>query len=282
MIGPTGIVWIASYPKSGSTWVRMLLASLSTGAQAPNLRNLGRHCPGGVDLRWLEKTLDVETRHMTADQLSHARREAMRNVSGKDPRWFKVHDRFTPDLFPEDVTAACVYIVRDARDVAPSWADHMNVDLDTAITRMGDPNFTLSRVGTKYHEQAPQTLGSWSDHVQSWLAAPLRPLLLLRYEDLLADPLHQATRLAKFLGLPVQRDVIAASVDACAFDKLQAREIEEGFSERMSHQHLFFRQGRAGAWREVLSAAQARRIWNAHQSTMLALGYDEGGFSGGL
>lgn len=281
MIDPGGIVWIASFPKSGNTWVRMILGSLLGGGGAPDFAQFGGHCPSGAHFRWLADTLDIDAGDLTGPLLTAARVQAYRAVAREGRRWLKVHDAFDPALFPADVTARSVYVVRDPRDVAPSWADHMNVDLDGAVARLCEAGFTASRAGLRYHDQAPQTFGSWSQNVRSWIDAPARPLLLLRYEDLLADPVEQVTRLARFLGFSDDPPVIQAAVAACRFDVLQARERELGFRERMPHQARFFRQGTAGAWRRTLSDRQAAMIWDAHHETMQALGYSEDGVSVG-
>jgi len=281
VIEEAGIIWIASYPKSGNTWVRVILASLLAGGRAPDFRNFGGHCPNGADLWWIENTLDIDTQDMTAPELAASRTQAYRSAAREGRRWLKVHDCFTTDVFPLEATAGAVYIVRDPRDIASSWADHLNVDLDTAVSRLCTTDFMLGRAGIKYQDHVPQIMGSWSQNVRSWLDAPPRPLLLLRYEDLLAEPARHIGRLAQFLGLAADPDVVEAAAKACAFEALYASEREHGFRERLPHQKSFFRQGRAGAWRQTLSDRQARRLWNEHRETMLFLGYSDHGVSPG-
>ncbi len=115
--------------------------------------------------------------------------------------------------------------------------------------------------------QIVQHLGSWSGNVSSWLDRAPGPKLLLRYEDLLAEPAAALAALARFTGLEVS-PAVRQTVAATSFQSLQAAEALSGFAERMTNQRAFFRQGQAGAWRKTLSAAQAERLWNDHHAVM--------------
>ncbi len=268
-----GIFWIASYPKSGNTWVRCLIASLQSGGAPVRLAGLGEAAPNSAARAWLEACIEVDSADMLASELNAMRAQAHREEGGRRLRFLKVHDRYDPQLFPADVTLGTVHIVRDPRDVAPSWADHMGVDVDTAIARMGDDALVMSRSVYSFRPQAPQRFGSWSGHARSWLDDAPGPRLLLRYEALLADPLGEAARLARFLGLPAEADCVARAVDACDFEALRGIEEREGFAERQKGQQRFFRQGRSGAWRGVLQPEQAGRIVADHRAMMSRLGY---------
>lgn len=274
-----GIFWIASYPKSGNTWVRCIIASLLNGGRTADLASLSRVCPNAASRWWIEEMLSLPTEDLTPAELTRLRVSAYRAMAAQvtSPRCLKVHDRYDPALFPPDATKGIVYIVRDPRDVAPSWADHMDVSLDTAIQRMGLADFAVSRNAMALTPQAAQIMGSWSGHVESWLGGAPKPLLLLRYEDMLADPHHAIARLAAFLGVPDDPATVAGAAEANRFEALQAAEAENGFAERLPNQERFFRQGRAGAWQRALSAQQAARLLADHGATMARLGYGPDG-----
>ncbi len=269
-----GIFWIASYPKSGNTWVRCLIASLQSGGAPVRLDKLGHAVPNSAARAWIEDRIDVGSADMLGSELQAMRAQAHREAGSRSLCVLKVHDRYDPQLFPAEVTLGSVYIARDPRDVAPSWADHMGVDVDTAIARMADDELTMGRSMSSFRPQVPQHFGSWSENVRSWLDDAPRPLLLLHYEALLADPFGEATRLAAFMGLPSDADCVARAVDACDFGTLRDLEEREGFSERQKEQQRFFRQGRAGAWRVALQIRQAERIVNRHGAMLRRLGYD--------
>lgn len=274
-----GLIWLASYPKSGNTWVRVILACLRAGGRAPDLAESAQLGRNSAELDWLESILDVPTEDMVPAEHVAMRAEAYRILAGtaQFPLCLKVHDAYDAELFPAEVTAGTILVVRDPRDVAPSWADHMNVSVDVAIERMNLPDFTLSRTEQEHRLQARQRLGTWSANVLSWLDAAPGPKLLLRYEDMLADPAGAVFKVAEFVGLPASPDLVAATVQASSFDSLRAAEAVTGFAERMEHQNRFFRQGQAGAWRNTLSSDQAALLWAAHGPTMSRLGYSERG-----
>ncbi len=276
-----GIVWIVSYPKSGNTWVRLLLSTLAAGGALPDLSRPLPHCPHSAARVWIENVLDIPTSDLLNDEVTALRKEAIRRVAlvNKPPFWLKAHDSYDSDLFPAEVTAGIIHVLRDPRDVAPSWADHMAVSLDEAIRRMNLPDFTMAVTGADFRPQARQRLGSWSGNVTSWLDGPPGPVLTLRYEDMQADPTNAVRRIGAFVGLPTPPDIVAATVAACDFARLKAAEGKSGFLERMGHQRTFFRQGRAGAWRDTLTEDQAERLWRDHGATMTRLGYDRDGSS---
>ncbi|BFO54320.1 sulfotransferase domain-containing protein [Acidovorax sacchari] len=268
-----GIYWIASYPKSGNTWVRCLIASLLSGGAPVRLDRLADAVPSSASRTWIEASIDIGTADMLGDELRAMRVQAHREEGSRRLCMLKVHDRCDAELFPPEVTLGSVYIVRDPRDVASSWADHMGVDVDTAIARMADGEWTVGRGMSSLRPQVPQRYGSWSGHVVSWLDHAPASRLLLRYEALLADPAGEAARLARFLGLPADADVVARAVRACDFGTLRDMEEREGFAERQKGQQRFFRQGRSGAWRTALQPGQVDRIVDAHGDVMRRLGY---------
>lgn len=272
------IFWVASYIKSGNTWVRSLLASLLRDGGF-TLGDLGHFCPVPASRNWLEMVTDMDTADMTDQELTALRSVACRQFAadGSGALYLKVHDRYDPALFPADCSAGVVYILRDPRDVAPSLADHAGVDLDSAIGRMGTAGYVSQRNGDHRYPQATQVMGSWSEHVQSWQGQRDIPLLLLRYEALLAEPLVQVRRLADFVGLTVGDTVLERAIAACSFDSLRRQEEENGFPERAAHATHFFRQGRAGGWRQTLSAAQVARLEADHGAIMTRLGYQLSG-----
>jgi aryl sulfotransferase len=270
--------WLASYPRSGNTWLRFLIASLTQGGRAIDI-----NAPGLSALTANRSEFDeffgIDSTLLTDDEINRARPRLFGLIAGrsKEPLILrKVHDRClrNPDgqrMFPPEVSRGAVYIVRDPRDVAVSYAHFAGVGIDEAIRRMGDPDMA---VPTRREHRAPyflQLFGTWSQHVRSWLDDAGMPVHLVRYEDLIADAATELARVAGFLGLlPGAASEAAAAV---RFEALRAQETERGFRELMNRETRFFRQGRAGAWRSVLSAAQADRLWKDHGEVMTRLGY---------
>ncbi|MEM6491866.1 MAG: sulfotransferase domain-containing protein, partial [Pseudomonadota bacterium] len=118
----------------------------------------------------------------------------------------------------------------------------------------------------------PEFWGSWGLNAATWSAFDIGPLLLLRYEDLIADPGAQFRKLLGFLGWTDADDAIDAAVAATSFKTLQNAERESGFAEAPEGRR-FFRRGVAGGWREHPDQEPFRRIEDAFADQMVRHGY---------
>lgn len=273
------LIWLSSYRKSGNTWVRLFLSRLhrTEGIDLTRLQATGFMAAGRA---LLEDYLCVNLADLTAPEISNLRPAAYRALAATPARTsviLKVHEQFgrTPDgqwLFPPEATAGCVHIVRDPRDVCLSLSAHERVPVDKAISIMADPQRTISHEGRRGMTQASQLEGSWSDHTRSWLESPL-PRLTVRYEDMLAQPEAVQGRIAAFCGIDATAEQIGQAVEETRFDRLRDQEEVSGFKERPKGVERFFREGRAGQWREALNREQIDRIERDHGEMMQQLGY---------
>ena len=284
------IVWLASYPKSGNTWLRVLLANLlSTSQRAFPLNAV----PFGfaVDDFLFGELTGVSAADCTADEVESLVPACLRVHAAKSaacgarrqyrPGLRKAHaacvsNRAGEPLFPADISAGAVYIVRNPLDVAVSWAFHAeggDVAKSAALL-----NNVGAAIGGKDRMQYRTRLLDWSGHVRSWRAAPF-PVLTVRYEDLLADAVHELRRVARFLGCEgVTEARLRQAVAWSEFKSLRRQEERDGYAGTpTTNPGLFFREGRAGGWRRALSAVEARAIVRRHWATMAAFGYDPAG-----
>ncbi|HYD68963.1 sulfotransferase domain-containing protein [Azospirillum sp.] len=277
----SGFHWLASYPKSGNTWLRLGLFSLSRDGATPDFASHRTFISIASTRAAFDSRLDVESSDLTDDEAAALRPrlyEAEAQAAA-NPLLRKVHDAWTltaagEPLFPPAVTLGTVYIVRDPRDVAVSLTHHMGMKQDEAIAFLADPAATLARSGPRCKAQLPQRLLTWSAHVESWLDAPeLPPPLLLRYEDMLDDAAAALLRIARHLGWEATTEAAAKAADATRFEALRAAEERHGFRERPAKAARFFRRGVAGGWRDTLTATQAARIERDHGTVMARLGY---------
>lgn len=277
-----GNIWIASYPKSGNTWMRLALGVLA--AKATTL-DIGKPSPllgsGAADRGVFDRLLDVDSSNLSTEEI-YTLLPAMFAASLKDPlhdRFWKTHTAWhlTPDgqpIHPIETTRASLYLVRDPRDVAVSFSHHFNRSLDEAITMMGNPHFCLANPTGRLSKQLPQLLMDWSGNVASWLDQARPVPVVLRYEDMVRDFAPELTRAARACGLPHHPEAIAAAVEATRFKRLHAQEASAGwFSQRNSIRSQFFRRGVAGDWKTTLTPAQAARIEKMHGPIMRRLGY---------
>ena len=269
--GRRQVVWLASYPKSGNTWMRALLANfLRTSPSAVPLNALP--FPLAIDSFHFGELTGVAVEDCSPDEFDGLvpafLRMSLRSPARAGLLLRKVHSAYVVNragepLFPEDVTAGAVYLVRNPLDVAVSWAFHTeDGDCARSVARLNDPGDTLGGGGKM---QCPQRLLDWSGNVESWRSAPF-PVLLVRYEDLLVDTVAELRRVARFLCLQgVTEARLRRSVERSAFAKMRGSETREGFPEKLqTNSGLFFREGKAGGWHRALSAAEARQI---HQIT---------------
>lgn len=274
-VNPTGIVWLASYPKSGNTWVRLFLAALTREPDLATMAGTGR---GATARSLLQRALDISLDGLSPAEIQSLRPLAYRHLAARNtgtPLVLKAHDRYrdTPTgepLFPVEATAGCLHLVRDPRDLCLSLAAHSAVSVDRAIEIMADADYAPhSAAGTGMVDEA---WGSWSRHTQSWLEAPITRLML-RYEDMLGATVTTLTAAAHFCGLTPTSQAVTEAIQRTSFSQLAAQESATGFIERPAALPRFFRVGRAGQWHEALSPTQVARIERDHGAIMMRLGY---------
>ncbi len=279
MNGP--IVWLASYPKSGNTWVRALLGAYTAEtAESIDINQLGSG-PIASSLEVFDELLGVSAADLTMEEIERYRPGVyvQRAAALSAPAFIKVHDAFTltvvgEPLFPLEVACGVVYVVRNPLDIAASFAFHGGTSIDTSIDRLCSESFIMSKSKGAAADQLPQRLGSWSSHVRSWLDESGLRTLVVRYEDLHDDAVSVLRQIAEFSGLPLDEARLEGAASAASFDRLQAQEASAGFRERATRATApFFRKGQVGSWRTELSEAQSARIVDAHAPTMRRFGY---------
>ena len=276
-----GVVWLASYPKSGNTWFRLLLSNWRRNGDSP--ADINALVNDGEDLLQRE-SFDGATllcggllRPPERDRLRPA---VNRYLAGQaeTARFIKVHDAYTRNgdgdpVLGRDVARAVLYFIRDPRDVAVSFAAHTGVSTAEAVRAMLDPKTELAGDLSRQWRQFPQRLLSWSGHVNSWTRQRDLPVHIVRYEDLLAHTEEVFARALDFLGEPRDPDRLARAVRHSCLAEAQRQELRQGFRERLSPDVPFFRQGRSGGWRTALSTDLADRIESSCSLVMLRYGY---------
>jgi aryl sulfotransferase len=295
----TRTIWLASYPKSGNTWFRMLVANLSATDDKPVDINALPERGGIASSRGpFEHLLLIDSGLLSHDEIDCLRPRVYEELAhGADDdeydgpreaplvRFVKVHDAYTMTPNGEPLLAGrrgadgAIVIVRDPRDVAPSVANHHRNSLDGAIAFMNDDHAGYCTKTNRQHSQHRQKLAGWSAHVASWLDQADIPVHLIRYEDLQADTIGTFRRALDFAGRAADDADIRRAVGYADFAELRRQEQEKGFAER-PRPHLtgsFFRRGEAGAWRDELTAEQVARIEAAHGPMMRRLGYEPAG-----
>lgn len=260
------IIWLASYPKSGNTWMRMLLAHYFMPAgQAPDINNIRAFTTGDVRKDFFDAAVRGSYHGSTPYDWIKVRPQAMRLIAASKPghHFVKTHCqaiRFEGvDIIPPEVTAAAIYIIRNPFDLAPSFARHQSSDIDAAIERMQREDTMMGTDSGIF-----DALGRWDDHVQTWTNAPGLPLKVVRYEDLLTHPARvMRGLLSDFLKLKVDKPKLARAIKATEFSQLKKQEETLGFTERPRGMTSFFAKGRSGVWKDDLTPGQVGTIRSA-------------------
>jgi hypothetical protein len=236
-------VWIVSYPKSGNTWTRFLIANLVAGGQTVDWSNIERIVP------------DI-----------YLNRDPHLNRLSR-PRYLKSHEAYRPDY------RRVVFIVRDPRDIAVSYYHFVRkASMQAADVTMDEfmPFFLAGQI---------DPYGSWGENVGSWLGARrgTSDFLVLRYEDMLENTEAELARVVEMLHLPANNGQVRRAVENSTADRM--RELEQ--SQRGQHKLLkrsrqdipFVRKARSGQWQTDLPPEAARQIEGAWAVQMRELGY---------
>ncbi len=256
------IVWLASYPKSGNTWVRTFLANyFQPPGQTLDINSLRRFTTADVRSDFFDRAAGGKYRGRTIEDWLAVRPKALKLIAASKSghHFVKTHCQIArigeQDLIPPEVTAAAIYIMRNPFDVAPSYARHLGVDIDTVIGRMCEPTAIQASP-----QNIMEIVGRWDRHIAGWTRAPGLPRHVMRYEDIAADPERAFRDLFRFLRLPVDVDRLRRALEAASFDSLRRQEEEKGFIERPPEMERFFHRGSPGGWREELSPEQVARL----------------------
>lgn len=272
-------IWLASYPKSGNTWMRLALRSLLRDGAALGLTDIAGfgEVPTTRDL--FDRVLETDGAHLTSDEIERLRPalHGLHYGASGQPIVCKVHDRWREaggqGLFASDHTYGTLYLLRDPRDVAISWARFSGLTIDQAIAFMARPTASLTASRHHISPHIAQQLGSWSDHIAGWVDASGLMPRVIRYEDMIADLGAILTDVAAYLGWSITQDAVRGAVRATEFSRLADQERRHGFVELPSSAKRFFVTGTSGGWRDVLLPAQVATIESHHGTMMERFGY---------
>lgn len=235
--------FLVSYPKSGNTWARFLLANLIYPHESVSFANLESKIP--------------DVYKLTQSKLRCVPR----------PRILKSHEYFDPRY------KKVVYIVRDPRDVVISYYHFHRKE---GIIPDGYP---LDRYVTRFVAGDVDAYGSWRENVASWLSTRYgtSSFLLLRYEDMLEQTVCQLTEMAAFLGIARSAEEVSKAVAlSCAarMRRLEKNETDVWINTKKTRKDIpFVRNASSGQWQSVLSEKMLGEIESAWGDLMLLLGY---------
>jgi Sulfotransferase domain len=238
--------FVVSYPRSGNTWTRFLIANLVHPHESVSFVNIEKLIPD------------------TSSQSNRALKRTPR------PRIIKTHEYFD-HRYPKTI-----YIVRDPRDVALSYYDfqrkYRQIEDGYALERYVD-DFVSGRL-------ISSGWGTWAENVASWIytRGNRENFLLLRYEDMTKDTAFELQRIAAFLGFESDPEKLKRVIERSSADRMREMEKAEADKWVATRKHRkdipFVRVAKSNGWRSSLPAPCVRRIEESWGDLMTTLGYE--------
>ena len=238
-------VFVANYPRSGSTWLRFMLFEILTQKDA-QFDDVNRHIP------------DVG-----------GQRDAVALLP-KQGRLIKTEEAFRPDY------RRAIYIVRDGRDVALSEYGYQKAQ--------GWIDCSFDDYLKMFVNGNASPYGSWEEHARSWIESPLitrGDLMLVSYRELKEKSEPTLTRIAEFLNVRVPAQVIQNAIQNNNLQNMRKKEDRApqiGYDPRtkfIPEEKRFVRSGAVGGWRERLTPAQAEYLQRNTGKMLIRLGFEE-------
>lgn len=271
-------IWLASYPKSGNTWMRLFLSAYLKGKDSAEINedlSDNNQCNNEVFAEIIARKRIEQFTDLDVTKV----RVGIQRLYARNPQnlWIKTHAAIGNNkgfpTFDASSTKASIVILRNPLAVLPSFALHMGLDLDIAVQKMADQDAVL---GDRTKRQLPVFISSWSGFTRSWISAqtPMQTHFV-KYEDLKNEPVKAFSRVLSHLRQPVDDRRLRNAIDATSFDKLKAQDLSKGFSERSGgHQDQpFFRSGKIDGWRNELEDRHIHATIANNWDAMEQLGY---------
>jgi len=279
-------IWLASYPKSGNTLVRSMLAAYffsKDGVYNFNLIKNIKQFP--LNLLFARMGINIQDEKEVIKNYIRVQEQ----FNKKDSiQFLKTHSY----LFNIDNHAftnlenslGAIYIIRDPRNVVTSFANHSSVSIEECLDFMTNGH----RFGDIFHEKKiEQTIvysGTWSGHYNSWKSFKGDKYLLIKYEDLIDNRDFTFRKILKFLHkltktkFKIDQNKFKNTIETTNFDRLKNLEKKEGFSEAKTNFQTgkkvpFFNLGPKNDWRKLLDNKIRKKIEEAFKKEMVELGY---------
>ncbi|MFN8531410.1 MAG: sulfotransferase domain-containing protein [Anaerolineae bacterium] len=277
----TPIYWLASYPKSGNTWLRALIANYLADSDHPaNINELGYYIPYESYRLWFDLAFQMDSSLLTNAEIDQLRPEYHRLFAKTNTGVIvlKTHQCFSrfangDPLFPADATGGIIYIARNPLDVVVSFANHNRQTIDQTILDMNDAGYSLANFPNVRSTALHEHLGTWSQHISTWLDQTALPQLTIRYEDLSADTTTVFAQVLEFLGLEMDSARLEKAIRFSSIGEMKKQEQDLSFIEKPLGVESFFRKGKVGDWRSSLTSEQVAQIVRDHGAMMQRLNY---------
>ncbi|MDA0231526.1 MAG: sulfotransferase domain-containing protein [Proteobacteria bacterium] len=275
------IVWLASYPKSGNTWLRAFLLNLITNSEQPvDINKMAALTHGDSQANWYAEFDARPPPALSVEDLARLRPKVHARIAASSVNsvFVKTHNALVEvagtAMISQSETAGVIYVVRNPLDITLSYADHLGMQVDDILDLMARRGFETPVSAS----HVPEHHSDWSSHVKSWTQIAHPALHVVRYEDMASRPAVTFAAIARFLGMNPAREALLRAVRFSSFKVLRTQEKKSGFVERTPVQKSFFRSGKSGNWRTQLTPAQIRRLLGNHREQMERFDYVPKGY----
>ena len=270
------ILWLASYPKSGNTFVRALLSNYLDNKNKDVFTKM-EGIQSFPKKKSFEGIVDNDLIKKDKYQLFKYFLSAQKKINeNKKLNLVKTHNFFGSinghEFTNKENTAGAIHIVRDPRSIAVSYAYHADISFEKSVDLLlMEKRISLNDGGY------PEARMSWKIHFQSWLGCSF-PKLLIRYEDLNKDTYNTFKKILIFTNqflrnkIEITDEKINETTEACSFDNLSKLENKIGFEEKEKNEK-FFRKGENKEWEKVLSPELIKKIENNFLDELKELNY---------
>jgi hypothetical protein len=285
------IIWLASYPKSGNTWLRFFIISLLAGDKDNiNLSHLKAITSFPTKSQFEGLVKDFKSLVEVAKNWQIAQKKINFDKKIKFLKTHNMLNRYKNSFFTDNEnTLGTIYIARDPRNIITSLKNHFSyTEYDEAKKFLFNENQAIvlsnsqeKKIKNQDNFQLPQFVGSWQTHYKSWKNMK-KNLLLIKYENLIKTPDLEFVKIAKFLEKMLKirftKEQIEKSIYLSSFDKLQKMEEKKGFIESTENKltgqkNKFFYLGPKNDWRKILDKEIADEISSRFEPEMKELGY---------
>ena len=282
------IIWLASYPKSGNTWVRSFLTSILYSIEGNiNFNDLNK-LGGQYPLRSQFKNFVKDFNNIDEIKNEWINTQDFLNLDNKT-KFFKTHHvncKIGSSSFTDlNNTLGIIYIVRDPRNIITSIMYHFSKkSYQEAKEFIFDENRWLGIVKETNKKardiDLPTLIGSWKTHYNSWKIVN-KNFLLIKYEELLLNPDNEFKKIIEYLQNLIEINVDNQkfkAIEACSFHNLRTAEDKEGFIEsvhdkKSNSKKKFFYLGPNNDWKKLLDKDIRLEIEEKFNLEMKELGY---------
>ena len=282
------IIWIASYPKSGNTWLRAMISTYYYSNDGTFNQTLLKKIDQFPTNKYLkEYSFDKNIPGDTCKYWINAQE----NINlDKKVKFFKTHNVFgkinNNPFTNKDNSLGCIYIIRDPRNVITSLSNHYELNYDDALAWMTNhKKYIFDNRGGKDYGNF-QFISSWSNNYKSWKIQKDLPIKIIRYEDLLEKTFSVTKEIILFVNKvsknneKVDTQKLRNSVNSTSFNRLKTNEQKEGFAEaifskKQNKMIPFFNLGPKNNWKNILDEDFANKLYEIFKDDLNQFKYSK-------